>query len=246
MSLEILWISVSPSFYGFMYAISFGICYYLIRRQKKMFIQHIDDLFLYVFAWVILGGRLGYVIFYNISHYISHPLEILAFWEGGMSFHGWVIGVIIAMYVFSLRKKISFLMISDEVTRVIPIGLFFWRIGNYINKELLWFPYNWPLAVKTPNGNFFPSPLLEAFLEGLILFVILQYIYKRSHFAWHTSAVFLVWYGVFRVFVEVFFRTPDTHIGYIFPYISMGTILSSIMIIVWSYYYIVLSRKEKS
>lgn len=244
MSLNLLWITISPSFYGLMYALGFWIGYYLIRREKKMFRDHIDDLFFYVFLGVILWGRLWYVIFYNLSYYISTPLEILAIWTGGMSFHGGVIGVIIAMYLFSLKKKISFLMIADEVTRVLPIGLFLGRIGNYINKELLWFPYTWPFAIKTENGSFFPSPLLEAFLEWVILFCILQYISMRKRFQGQVAAVFLIGYGVFRIFVEVFFRTPDAHIGYILPYTSIGTLLSCCMIIGWIIGYRITSKRS--
>lgn len=244
MEINILWITLSPSFYGFMYAVSFWIGYYLIKKEKKLFQQHIDDLFFYIFLWVILGGRLWYVMFYNLSYYLLHPVEILAVWSGGMSFHGGVIGVIIAMYLFSRKKNISFLMIADEVARVIPIGLFFGRIGNYVNKELLGFTYTWPLAVVTEAGSFFPSPLLEAFLEWIVLFIILQYFYTKKRFHGQIASLFLIGYGVFRIFVEIFFRTPDAHIGNILPYISIGTLLSCIMIICGIVCYTTLSKKS--
>lgn len=240
--MDLFWLQIQPSFYGFMYAISFWVCYYMIRQKKKLFIHHLDDLFFYVFLGVIIWGRLGYVLFYNFSYYIEHPLEILMIWSGGMSFHGWALGVIIALYIFSRVKNISFLMLSDEIARVVPVGLFFGRIGNYVNKELLWFPYTWPLAVQTPVGSFFPSPLLEAFLEWIVLFFILSYFYNKKQSPWskiqhgYIAALFLLWYGVFRIFVEVFFRTPDAHIGYILPYISTGTTLSIVMVVVGGYF----------
>jgi len=234
--MEIFWLQIQPSFYGFMYALSFWVGYYLIYKSGKIRWKNLEDLFFYIFLGVIVGGRLWYVVFYNPLYYINHILEIPAVWQWGMSFHGGVIGVIVAMILFARKNKLSFLMIADEVTRVIPLWLLFGRIGNYINKELLGFPYSGPLAVVTEQGSFFPSPLLEAFLEWAILFIILQYIYLRKAFDGQVAAVFLIGYGVFRIFVEVFFRTPDAHIGYIVPYVSLWTILSAGMI-VWGVYY---------
>jgi len=227
-----------------MYALSFWVCYFLMKKRGVISVKYIEDLFLYVFLGVIVGGRLWYVLFYNPLYYLSNILEIPAVWQWGMSFHGWVIGVIVAIYIYAHKKNLSFLMIADEIAKVIPIWLFFWRIWNYVNKELLGFPYNGPLAVKTSNGSFFPSPLLEAFLEWIVLFLIIDYISRRQSFTWQLAAIFLIWYGIARIFVEIFFRTPDVHIGYILPYISVGTILSTFMIMVWFFYYIRLQRKD--
>ncbi|MDD3645997.1 MAG: prolipoprotein diacylglyceryl transferase [Candidatus Gracilibacteria bacterium] len=213
----------------------------LQRRGVRGEVELLDDLLLYIVAGVILGGRLGYVIFYNLTSYIENPLDILKVWEGGMSFHGGVIGVIIAMYLFSKRYKVGFLKLSDEITAVLPIGLGLGRIGNYLNKELLGFPYNGPLAV---NGNF-PSPLLEALLEGVVLFIILNLVYKNRKFDGQIASLFLIFYGVFRIIVELFFRLPDANIGYIAGYFTLGTLLSIPMIIAGFYYYVKFSKKIK-
>lgn len=242
--INILWITIAPSFYGLMYALSFMIGYYILKKGKKIFSYHLDDLFLYVFAWVILWGRIWYILFYNLSYYLSSPVEIFYFWNGGMSFHGGVVGVIIALLLFSKRKELNPYMLLDEIARVATIWLGLGRLGNYANKELLGFPYTGPLAVVTETGSFFPSPLLESFLEWLVLYFILNYFYKRKHTHWQIGSLFLIGYGVFRIFVEVFFRTPDTQIGYILPYVSMGSLLSFVMIVVWGVFYVRLSKKS--
>ena len=228
--LNILWLTIAPTYYGLMYALGFLFAYIIIIKRKILTRETVDDLFLYVFSGVILWGRLGYILFYNFWSYLENPLAILRIWEWGMSFHGWVIWVIVATIIFAKKKKISFLKIIDEIALTVPIWLWLWRIGNYLNWELLWFSnYLWPLHV---NGRF-PSPLLEAFLEWFILLIILFYFAKRRKFYGQLWTIFLIWYWVFRMFVEVFFRVPDAHIGYIFWYFSMWSILSFLMIIAW-------------
>ena len=155
-----------------------------------------------------------------------------------MSFHGWVIWVILAMWYFSRRYRFSFLKLTDEITTVLPIWLWLGRIWNYLNSELLWFSnYNWPLAVYKDWIWYFPSPLLECFLEWILLFIILNIVYKYKKFDWQIAALFLILYGSFRIFVEIFFRTPDANIWYIFWVLTMWEILSIPMILIWGYYY---------
>ncbi len=204
-SINIFWIQISPTYYWLMYALGFLAWYYIIKARNEIrwtntckiepiskleWIKQclkeenktLESLIIYIFFWVILWWRLGYVLFYNFSHYIKNIVDIIKVWEWWMSFHWWVIWVTIAMILFSKKYKINFLKITDEVTAVLPIWLFFWRIWNYINKELLGFsPYNWPLAIQSNWISYFPSTLLEATLEWLILFLILNWIYHRNY-----------------------------------------------------------------
>ncbi len=160
-----------------------------------------------------------------------------------MSFHGGVLWVIIAMALFSKKYKISFLSVADEVTAILPIWLGLGRIWNYLNKELLGFhPYNWFLAVKINEVSYFPSTLVESLLEGLVLFIILNIVYKFKKFNWQIWVLFLIFYSIFRIFVEIFFRMPDENIGYIFWFLTMWEILSLPMLILWIYYYLKLSK----
>lgn len=138
-SLTFFGIHIAPTWYGLMYALGFIAGYCIIRARKVLSDAELDALVFYVFVGVILGGRLGYVLFYDLSYYLAHPVDILKTWNGGMSFHGGMIGVIIAMYLFARKYRKSFLDIADQVTSVLPIGLGLGRIGNYINGELLGF-----------------------------------------------------------------------------------------------------------
>jgi len=231
--INIFWVTIAPSYYWLMYAIWFMAWYYIIKKRGKISSDMMDDLFLYIFIWVIAWGRLWYTLFYNLPTYISDPLSILRVWEWWMSFHGWVIWVIFAMILFAKKKKISFLMLADQITLILPIWLWFWRIWNYINKELLWFsPYNWVLAVEKWWNMYFPSPLLESFLEGFVLYFILLFFYKRKHNNWQIASLFLIFYAIFRIFVESLFRTPDIQIWYILWYFTMWEILSLPMLVV--------------
>lgn len=231
--INIFGINIAPTYYWLMYALSFIIWYYILKHRKIFSSEKLDSLLMYIFAGVIFGGRFGYVIFYNLPFYIENPSKILHFWEWGMSFHGWVIWVILAMFIFSKVHKMSFLKTADNITSILPIWLGLWRIGNYINKELLWFyPYNWPLWVEKEGNIHFPSPLLESLLEWLVLYVILSIIYKKSKIPWVVSASFLLFYGLFRLFIELF-RIPDEQLGYLFWGLTMGQILSLPMIIFW-------------
>ncbi len=198
----------------------------------------LDDLLLYVTLGVVLGGRLGYVLFYRPEYYLAHPLEILATWTGGMSFHGGLIGVLLAMALFAWRRKIPFLEIGDPVAAAVPIGLFFGRIANFINGELFGRSSDVPWAMVFPHGGSeprHPSQLYEAALEGLVLFLVIFWfarkVRKPEHRGW-IGGLFLLGYGLSRSFVELF-REPDAHLGFLLGGgVTMGQVLSLPMIII--------------
>lgn len=234
--IDIFWFTISPSYYGLMYAISFIIWYLYIKKIDFLSNKNLEDLFLYVFLGVILWWRIWYILFYNLDYYLDNLQDIIKFWEWWMSFHWWFLWVLFSVFIFSKVKNIKFFDLTDKLALVFPIGLFFWRIWNYINKELLWYEwYNWFLSVKHNWLSFFPSTLLEAFLEWVILFLILNYFYykKYSFSSGFISWLFLIFYGSFRTIVEMFFRTPDSHIWYIYWYFTIWEILSFPMIISW-------------
>ncbi len=243
-SIQFFWIIIAPTYYWLMYAMWFLIWYYILNKRKIIESSKLDDLFLYIFLWVILWWRIWYILFYDLAYYLDNFSNIFKIWQWWMSFHGWAIWVIIAMFLFSKKHKFSFLKLADEITLVLPIWLFLWRIWNYLNKELLGFPYNSFLAVEKNWNYYFPSPLLEAFLEWIVLFIILFFVNKNKKIDWITASLFLVFYWIFRIFVEMFFRTPDIQIGYIFWFRTMWEILSSIMIISWSSIFIYLNKKS--
>lgn len=221
---------------GFMLAWRYAI--YLARlspgtRPDK---NDIDDLLPWTIGGVILGGRVGYILFYNSAFYIEKPLEILKVWHGGMSFHGAVLGVITALLIFSYRRGISPRRVADSICAGVPIGLFFGRLANFVNGELYGRVTDVPWAVKFPGGDYLPrhpSQIYEAILEGLVLFAILFLLAQRKEIRDRPgiiTGVFLIGYGMFRMFVENF-REPDAQLGFIVAHISMGQILCVPMII---------------
>ncbi len=197
-------------------------------------IKEFDDLITYVIISLIIGGRLGYVVFYNFGYYFSNPLEIIKIWEGGMSFHGALIGIVLGTYLFSLKRNIPVFILLDVVACVSPIGIFFGRLANFINGELIGKITNLTWGVIFPAVDMLPrhpSQLYEALLEGVILFLILNtLIFKRKYKIGTCSYLFLIFYGIFRIIAEVF-REPDVQIGYLLNLFSMGTILSFLMIL---------------
>ena len=210
----------------------------LIKKQvdstnQKIYLKNFDDLIGYIVIGIILGGRLGYVFFYNPIFYFENILEIFKLWKGGMSFHGGLAGVILSIYVFAKRKDLNFKVYFDTISCVAPIGIFFGRIANFINSELYGIPTEKPWGVIFPNIDNIPrhpSQIYEALLEGLILFFILNYLLRKKIFNHGSiSFLFLILYGIFRIISEQF-RLPDQHIGYIFGNLSMGSVLSIIMI----------------
>ena len=244
-SLEIRWYSLA-----YIFGIIFGwiYCKKLIKDVKLQYL--FDNYISYLIVGIILGGRLGYVIFYNFSYYLKNPIEIFMIWNGGMSFHGAIIGIIICSYFFSKKYKMQFFLFLDLVAISSPIGIFFGRIANFINGELFGLPTDKPWGVifpKIDNILRHPSQIYEAILEGVILFLILNFFIKRK-FLNHggISFLFLILYGIFRIISEKF-RQPDEQIGYLLDYISMGTLLSIFMIIIGSIYLyrIILNGKNR-
>ena len=204
----------------------------LIKDQKIL--DLFDDFITYAILGIIVGGRIGYVLFYNFEYFLNNPIEILFVWNGGMSFHGGLIGVIIASNLFSKLNKINTFIFLDLISLSAPIGIFFGRIANFINSELYGTPTEVPWSVKfiaVDDINRHPSQLYEAFLEGIILFFILRFISKKN-FAKKTgqiSCLFLVLYSFFRIITE-FFRTPDLHIGYLFFNLTLGQLISAVFL----------------
>ena len=220
----------------------------LNNNIKKFDLDNFDDLIGYIIIGIIFGGRLGYVIFYNPTFYLDNILEIFKIWKGGMSFHGGLIGVIISIYIFSKIKKLNFKIYFDTISCVAPIGIFFGRIANFINSELYGFPTDKPWGVifsKVDNLSRHPSQIYEALLEGLVLFIILNYLIRKKIFKnGGVSLVFLIFYGLFRIFCEQF-RIPDQQLGYLYNSLSMGSLLSLIMIILGSVFLIKFFINEK-
>lgn len=227
--------------YSMAYLVGILAAWFLTLRNVKKYnlpftSRHIEDLAFYATIGVILGGRAGYVLFYGGNAFINNPLQIFAVWNGGMSFHGGIAGVILAMWIFAKKYKFKFLQISDLVVLYVPIGIFLGRIANFVNDELWGRITEVPWAVRFPSGGYLPrhpSQLYEAFLEGLLMFIILNLLWKskwvRKSYGF-VSAMFAVLYGTFRIFMEQF-REPDVQLGFFFDYITMGQMLSVPLII---------------
>jgi phosphatidylglycerol:prolipoprotein diacylglycerol transferase len=234
--IAIRWYSLAYIF-GILIGWWFGkkiIDYILLKNNNFKFeLSDFDDLISYLIVSIVIGGRIGYVIFYNFEYYSSNPLEILKIWEGGMSFHGALLGIIIGTYLFSKKRGVSTFFMLDIIACVAPIGIFLGRLANFINGELIGKVSNVSWSVVFPLVDMLPrhpSQLYEAFLEGIVLFLILNIlIFKKKYKVGSSSCLFLVLYGIFRIFSEVF-REPDAQIGYLFGLFSMGTVLSFLMI----------------
>ncbi len=235
----------------------FGIiaAWYLVLRNIKKYNlpiskENLEDLVFYMTLGIILGGRLGYVLFYGQSIFWHNPLEIFAIWHGGMSFHGGIVGVIVAAWLASKKIKYPFLSITDLTALYAPIGMFCGRLANFANDELWGRITDVPWAVRFPNGGYLPrhpSQLYEALLEGVLLFLILNLLWQKRWVRRHTgfvSGMFLILYGFFRAVVEQF-REPDAQLGFIFRHITMGQLLSVPFIVlgIWAVYRAV-SRKN--
>ena len=197
----------------------------------------IDDFVLWATLGIVIGGRLGYILFYQPAYYLEHPLDILKVWQGGMAFHGGTLGLLAATILFARKHHAPWFALGDLVCAAAPIGLFFGRIANFINGELFGRPApDFPYAMVFPRGGpepRHPSQLYEAALEGLVLFVILFLLARRPEIRERPGIVtggFFLGYGLFRAFVE-FFREPDVQLGYLFGVITMGQLLSLPMMI---------------
>ena len=218
-----------------------------LNKDNVFDIRLFDDFISYIIISIILGGRIGYIIFYNLLYYFNNPLDIFKIWEGGMSFHGGLIGVMLGTFFFSKKVKISTFFFLDIVAAVAPIGIFFGRIANFINSELYGKPTDvfwgviFPQIDKIPRH---PSQLYEALLEGFILFIILYYlIFRKKLKTGLCSSLFLILYGFFRIISEQY-RQPDTQVGYLFNLFSMGSFLSFIMILVGLFIFIKMKDNE--
>jgi phosphatidylglycerol---prolipoprotein diacylglyceryl transferase len=227
--------------YGIAYIV--GICggWWLMRLRARRpgsgwTTEQVADLTFYSALGAVLGGRIGYVLFYNLPYYAHHPLAVFEVWHGGMSFHGGLLGALTAVWIYGRQIDKRFFVITDFVAPVVPVGLFFGRIANFINGEL------WGAPTSLPWGMIFPSPraggvprhpseLYEALLEGVVLFTILWLYSRKPRPVMSVSALFLFFYGCFRFLVE-FVRVPDPQLGYLaFGWVTMGQVLSAPMIV---------------
>lgn len=225
--------SLQLRWYGLMYLAGFALGWILGRWRagrpgSGWSPSDVDDLLTCVMIGIILGGRLGYVLFYDLPAYLHDPLEILRLWNGGMSFHGGLLGVLAAFWYFARTRHRSFLEVSDVVAPLIPQGLFFGRLGNFINGELWGKVSDLPWAVVFPSGGPLPrhpSQLYEALLEGVVLFCLVWTYAAKRRKPGAVSGCFAVGYAVFRCAVE-FVRVPDAHLGYLaFGWLTMGQVL---------------------
>lgn len=227
---------ISLRWYGFMYLLGFAATWWLAGRrlaQTPWNKDQLSDLLFYGFLGVILGGRVGYVLFYQFDLFLAEPLYLFKIWTGGMSFHGGLLGVLAAFWWFARSTKSSFLVVGDFIAPMVPIGLGAGRLGNFINAELWGRTTDVPWGVLFPNAGpepRHPSQLYEFFLEGVVLFAILWLFSAKPRPVGAVGGVFLAGYGTFRFIVE-FFREPDAHIGLHGGFISQGQILSLPMIL---------------
>lgn len=250
-------LSVGPlaiRWYGLMYLLGF-MCFWILGRMRTkeswrgITDDDLDNLLFYGVFGVILGGRIGYCLFYQPGYYLTHPLEILAVWHGGMSAHGGLLGVIVAMFLYSKVKKLSFWTIADFVAPLVPLGLLFGRIGNFINGELWGRPASpdLPWAMIFPEANDggvprHPSQIYEAGLEGLALFIFVWLISRREQAPGKVAGAFCLSYGVARFTVE-FFREPDAFLGLQALGLSRGQWLTIPLILLGLYLFF---RKKKA
>ncbi|HHB91661.1 MAG TPA: prolipoprotein diacylglyceryl transferase [Thioploca sp.] len=224
--------------YGIMYLAGFSMAWWLgnkrLQHNEIFTSEQLSDLIFYSAVGIVLGGRLGYILFYNLDNYIEEPLNMLKIWQGGMSFHGGFVGVLVAVWLYARKLNLPFFQVTDFIAPLIPFGLGAGRIGNFINGEL------WGRHTDVPWGMVFskvdniprhPSQLYQAVLEGLVLFIILWIFSKRPRPIMAVSGLFLVCYGLFRFLIE-FVREPDHGLGFIaFDWMTMGQILTIPMLI---------------
>lgn len=230
---------VQLRWYGLMYMISFIIGYFLLsalakQRKLKLTPDDLYDLLFYIIIGVMVGGRVGYVLFYDLQGYLQTPLDIFKIWQGGMSFHGGLVGVVLATFFITKKKGWDFWEIGDLICAGVPIGLGLGRLGNFINGELFGRPTSLPWGIVFPEGGEMarhPSQIYEALLEGLVLYLILRWIFKK-----HYEPGTVVWgligfYGLFRFLVE-FVREPDAQIGFDLGPFTRGQLLTAPMLVI--------------
>ena len=258
-------VSIGPLtiyWYSTMYLVSFGVVYIICRKKikdnsfTKINLEQLEDLLSWCFIGLLIGARIGYVLFYNFEYYISNPLEIIIpfkyyngnwFFTGiaGMSYHGGVIGVVSAIWLFSRKLKLHLFELSDFLTAAIPMGYFFGRIGNFINGELYGRVTEAPIGMYFPNAGDqslrHPSQLYEALFEGIILYYVINFFKKHKELGFNSGA-YVVGYGFFRFFIE-YFRQPDAHLGFILFNLSMGQILCIVMMLCGLYIWYIGNKK---
>ena len=222
--------------YGITWLAAFSTIYYLINKfQKDIDVNQTSDLMFYSLLGAILGGRVGYILFYSFDQFLANPLSIFAIWEGGLSFHGGLLGVLVSCYWLSKKWKMGFFWLMDRVAPFVPPGLGFVRLGNFLNSELLGRPTEVSWGVIFPSDPLglvrHPSQLYQAFGEGVLLFIYMLIIAKRPKPTMSISGHFLIGYGFIRFSTE-FFRTPDQHIGFVLDFLTRGQILSFPMIVI--------------
>lgn len=225
--------------YGLMYLLGFAIAYVLARYRAAKQVrpwqkEQVADLIFYLALGVIIGGRTGYMLFYNVDQLIAHPLSYFEVWDGGMSFHGGLLGVILALWLYGLKLKRPFWEMGDFVAPLVPIGLALGRIGNFINGELWGRVTDMPWGMVFPTGGPLPrhpSQLYECLLEGVVLFVVLWWFSAKPRPRGAVSALFLIFYGLFRFLIE-FVRQPDPQLGFVaFGWMTRGQELSIPMVL---------------
>jgi len=236
--------------YGLMYLIAFALAWWLgrwrIRRgASTLTARELEDVIFYGVLGVVVGGRLGYTLFYQPAYYLSHPLEILYLWQGGMAFHGGLLGVLVTLALWAKKRGLRFLAVGDQIAPLIPLGLAAGRIGNFINGEL------WGRPTDAPWGMVFaqagdgiarhPSQLYQAGLEGLMLFMLVWTFARKTRPVGQISAVFLLGYGAFR-FIAEFAREPDDFLGLLAAGLSMGQWLSLPMMLAGAALYVAAGR----
>lgn len=237
--------------YGLMYVIGFITSYFIIRNETKrqrlsLNDESVADLIFIMALGVVLGGRLGYVLFYDLSAYLANPSRIFAIWQGGMSFHGGFIGVLLAGSWFARRHQMPFLQLADLVALAAPVGLGLGRIGNFINGELYGRVTTVPWGMIFPDGGPLPrhpSQLYESFLEGVVLFLLVRFASRRFSSIGSATATFIGGYGLFRFIVELF-RQPDSQLGLFWNFFSMGQLLSLPLFLAGTAMLIWLNRKK--
>ncbi|HIJ88610.1 MAG TPA: prolipoprotein diacylglyceryl transferase [Desulfuromonadales bacterium] len=251
-----IFLSIGPlqfRWYGLMYVLSFIATYFIIRSEvarKKLALTSDDiaDLVFYGAMGVVLGGRTGYILFYNLGYYLVNPLKLLAVWEGGMSFHGGFLGVVLAFWLYASRKRIPFFALIDMAALCAPVGLGLGRIGNFINGELYGRATDAAWGIIFPGSDGIPrhpSQLYEAFLEGLVLFFIVRTMSHRYPATGIAGWSFVAGYGLFRFLIE-FFRQPDAQLGTFFGLFSMGQLLSLPMFLLGSFFVFSLSQRPSA